>query len=67
MTCNRERQVRRQYVARFGVAPPWNLGLDVVALTRLMRQALRTGTAIDWSLQPLHPYDQWINERGEPV
>ena len=66
MTYAQERKVRRQYESKFGEVP-WNVELDVVALTKLLRQALRTGIPVDWYHVPQHPYDGWINERGEPV
>lgn len=66
MSYNQERKVRRQYEQRFGEVP-WNLELDVVALTRILRQALRNGVPVDWRQYPQHPYDDWIDQDGNPV
>lgn len=66
MTYNQERKIRKQYEQRFG-SVPWNLELGVVALTRILRQALRNGVPVDWSQQPQHPYDDWIDQDGNPV
>lgn len=66
MTYNQERKVRKQYESKFGEVP-WNVELDVVALTKLLRAALRSGVAVNWYYVPQHPYDDWIDQDGNPV
>ncbi len=58
-------QVVKEYEERFA-APPWNLDLSENEKLRMMRKALKTGVAVDWS-NHLHPFDNFINERGESV
>lgn len=59
-------QVFKLYQERFGEVP-FNVELDVVALTQILREALRTGTPVDWRQYPQHPYDDWIDQDGNPV
>ena len=66
MTYSQERKIRREYERKFDKVP-FNVELDVVALTRLLKQALRTGVEVDWYHVPQHPYDDWIGADGQPV
>lgn len=57
--------VLRTYESKFGKLP-WNLDLTLAETVSLMRSALREDKEVDWSPH-LHPYDDWIDQDGNPV